>query len=211
MCVHHGRCVVQVTPRSTRPPATHIPTCTDRCPLVPVVQRVTPSIPFVPFKRFELRSPEQVSPGNGSEPALVPVVDEFNIIVITLIIKGWRYIDNERYFMDGRTLLDGLVDGGLSEYQADAYLTLLERGTSPAVDVAKNCSIPVPRIYDILNELEQMGYVETLDRDKLHARACDPLSSSSRTSTTRAHASPTSPRRSRTAGSSLPSVNTRST
>lgn len=77
--------------------------------------------------------------------------------------------------MDRRTLLDGLVDGGLSEYQADAYLTLLERGTSPAVDVAKNCSIPVPRIYDILNELEQMGYVETLDRDKLHARACDPV------------------------------------
>jgi len=51
----------------------------------------------------------------------------------------------------------------------------VERGTSPAVDVAKNCSIPVPRIYDILNELEQMGYVETLDRDKLHARACDPV------------------------------------
>lgn len=77
--------------------------------------------------------------------------------------------------MDKRTLRDGLVDAGLSEYQADAYLTLLERGTSPAVDVAKNCSIPVPRIYDILNELEQMGYVETLDREKLHARACDPV------------------------------------
>lgn len=77
--------------------------------------------------------------------------------------------------MDRGTLRDGLVDAGLSEYQADAYLTLLERGTSPAVDVAKNCSIPVPRIYDILNELEQMGYVETLDREKLHARARDPV------------------------------------
>lgn len=77
--------------------------------------------------------------------------------------------------MNRGTLGAGLEDAGLSSYQADAYLTLLDRGTLPAVDVAKNCSIPVPRIYDILNELEQMGYVETLDRETLHVRACDPV------------------------------------
>lgn len=77
--------------------------------------------------------------------------------------------------MDRAGIKEGLEDAGLSEYQAQAYLTLLERGTSAAVDVAKNSSIPVPRIYDVLNELEQMGYVETLDRDTLHARACDPV------------------------------------
>ncbi|WEL18328.1 Sugar-specific transcriptional regulator TrmB [Halorhabdus sp. SVX81] len=76
--------------------------------------------------------------------------------------------------MDRDTLLSGLSDAGLSTYQADAYVTLLEQGVSPAVDIARHCSIPAPRIYDVLKELEQMGYVETLDRETLHARACDP-------------------------------------
>jgi len=77
--------------------------------------------------------------------------------------------------MNKNELVAGLEDAGLSSYQAEAYLTLLDRGVSPAVDVARNCSIPVPRIYDVLTELERMGYVETLDRETLHARACDPV------------------------------------
>ncbi|ACV12552.1 transcriptional regulator, TrmB [Halorhabdus utahensis DSM 12940] len=77
--------------------------------------------------------------------------------------------------MDRDTLVAGLSDAGLSTYQADAYVTLLEQGVSPAVDVARHCSIPGPRIYDVLKELEQQGYVETLDRETLHARACDPV------------------------------------
>ncbi|WP_123537787.1 TrmB family transcriptional regulator [Halosimplex salinum] len=76
--------------------------------------------------------------------------------------------------MEEDELLGGLEDAGLTTYQSEAYLTLLDMGVSPAVDVARNCSIPVPRIYDVLNELEQMGYVETLDRETLHARAREP-------------------------------------
>ncbi|WP_436908887.1 TrmB family transcriptional regulator [Halosimplex marinum] len=76
--------------------------------------------------------------------------------------------------MDRDEILGGLEDAGLTAYQADAYLTLLDMGVSPAVDVARNCSVPVPRIYDVLTELEQMGYVETLDRETLHARAREP-------------------------------------
>ncbi|WP_415380356.1 TrmB family transcriptional regulator [Halosimplex sp. TS25] len=76
--------------------------------------------------------------------------------------------------MEREDLLGGLEDAGLTSYQAEAYLTLLDMGVSPAVDVARNCSIPVPRIYDVLNELEQMGYAETLDRETLHARAREP-------------------------------------
>lgn len=76
--------------------------------------------------------------------------------------------------MDAGEIESGLVDAGLSEYEAEAYLTLLDRGTAPAVDVAKHSSIPVTRIYDILNDLEAAGYVETLEMDTLHARACDP-------------------------------------
>ncbi|WP_436929464.1 TrmB family transcriptional regulator [Halosimplex halobium] len=76
--------------------------------------------------------------------------------------------------MERDEILGGLEDAGLTSYQADAYLTLLDMGVSPAVDVARNCSVPVPRIYDVLTELEQMGYVETLDRETLHARAREP-------------------------------------
>lgn len=76
---------------------------------------------------------------------------------------------------DRDTVLSGLTDAGLSEYQAEAYLTLLEQGTTKAVDVAHRSSIPVPRIYDVVNELEQMGYVETLDRETLHVRAHEPV------------------------------------
>lgn len=77
--------------------------------------------------------------------------------------------------MDREEVLEGLRDAGLTEYQADAYLTVLEEGTSQAVDVARRCSVPGPRIYDVLKELEQRGYVETVDRDTLHVRACDPV------------------------------------
>ncbi|QLH81619.1 TrmB family transcriptional regulator [Halosimplex pelagicum] len=76
--------------------------------------------------------------------------------------------------MERDEILGGLEDAGLTSYQADAYLTLLDMGVSPAVDVARNCSVPVPRIYDVLTELEQMGYAETLDRETLHARAREP-------------------------------------
>lgn len=76
---------------------------------------------------------------------------------------------------DRDTVLSGLMDAGLSEYQAEAYLTLLEQGTTKAVDVAHRSSIPVPRIYDVVNELEQKGYVETLDRETLHVRAHEPV------------------------------------
>jgi len=77
--------------------------------------------------------------------------------------------------MDRDVVLDGLQDAGLTAYQAEAYLTLLERGTSKAVDVARRSSIPVPRIYDVVKELEQMGYVETMDRETLHVRATEPV------------------------------------
>lgn len=77
--------------------------------------------------------------------------------------------------MERDAVLAGLEDAGLTEYQAEAYLTLLEQGTSKAVDVARRCSIPVPRIYDVVKELEQMGYVETLDRETLHVRAHEPV------------------------------------
>ena len=77
--------------------------------------------------------------------------------------------------MDREPLRDALEDAGLTAYQADAYITLLERGMMPAVEVAKNCSVPVSQIYDVLRALERMEYVETFDQDTLHARPKEPI------------------------------------
>ncbi len=76
--------------------------------------------------------------------------------------------------MDGEKLIATLEDAGLSPYQADAFVTLLELGSASATDVAKASSVPDPRIYDVLRDLEEKGYVETYEQDSLHARAHDP-------------------------------------
>jgi len=76
---------------------------------------------------------------------------------------------------DPDRIVTGLEDAGLSEYEASAYLSVLEQGTAKAVDVARRCSIPAPRIYDVLEDLEERGYVETLDRETLHVRANEPV------------------------------------
>ncbi|NKE34837.1 TrmB family transcriptional regulator [Natronococcus sp. JC468] len=67
-----------------------------------------------------------------------------------------------------------LEEAGLSPYQADAFVTLLERGSASATDVAQASSVPDPRIYDVLRGLEERGYVETYEQGSLQARARDP-------------------------------------
>lgn len=75
--------------------------------------------------------------------------------------------------MNGDTLADTLEDAGLSPHQADAFVTLLERGSASATDIAKASSVPDARIYDVLRDLEEDGYIETYEQDSLHARAND--------------------------------------
>jgi len=71
-------------------------------------------------------------------------------------------------------LIDVLEDAGLSPYQAEAYVTLLELGNASATDIADACDVPDPRIYDVLRDLESKGYIETYQQDSLTARAHDP-------------------------------------
>lgn len=71
-------------------------------------------------------------------------------------------------------LRDILQRTRLSQYQADAYVTLVELGTASAVEIANACDVPQARIYDVLRDLEGMGYVETYERGSLHARAHEP-------------------------------------
>lgn len=70
-------------------------------------------------------------------------------------------------------LTETLEQAGLSPYQADAYVTVLELGSAPVARVADACSVPDPRIYDVLRDLEGKGYIEIYDQDSLHARATD--------------------------------------
>lgn len=72
--------------------------------------------------------------------------------------------------MDRERVGQALKYAGLTEYQADAYLTLLELGTAPAVEIARKCSVPSSQIYDVLRDLEKRGYIETMDQEKLYAQ-----------------------------------------
>ncbi|ELY53515.1 transcriptional regulator TrmB [Natronococcus amylolyticus DSM 10524] len=76
--------------------------------------------------------------------------------------------------MNPDELVATLEEAGLSPYQADAFVTLLERGSASATDVAQASSVPDPRIYDVLRGLEERGYVETYEQESLQARARDP-------------------------------------
>ena len=76
--------------------------------------------------------------------------------------------------MDDDELTAILEDAGLSPYQAEAYVTLLEMGTAAATDIADRCNVPDPRIYDVLRDLETKGYIETFQQDSLSARAHNP-------------------------------------
>jgi len=76
--------------------------------------------------------------------------------------------------MDTDTLTSVLQDAGLSPYQADAYVTLLEVGSASASEVAEASGVPGPRIYDVLRTLEEKGYIETYEQGTLRARAHDP-------------------------------------
>ncbi|TYT61500.1 TrmB family transcriptional regulator [Natrialba swarupiae] len=76
--------------------------------------------------------------------------------------------------MDRSRLRTALEEGGLTSYQTDAYLTLLDRGMASVTEVANNSSIPSSQIYDVLRALEDKGYIETLEQDTLHARPVDP-------------------------------------
>lgn len=76
--------------------------------------------------------------------------------------------------MERDFLIEILEDAGLSPYKADAYVTTLERGSGTVSDIAEASEVPDPRIYDVLRDLEERGYVETYEQDSLNVRAHSP-------------------------------------
>ncbi|HEY7107935.1 MAG TPA: helix-turn-helix domain-containing protein [Nitrososphaeraceae archaeon] len=54
-----------------------------------------------------------------------------------------------------------LEDLGLTGYEIKAYICLLEFGPVTASELSKKCGVPYSKIYDVLNSLEQKGWIET--------------------------------------------------
>lgn len=49
---------------------------------------------------------------------------------------------------------------GLTEYEAEVYLTLLNLGSASASDISKKCKVPVSKIYEVIRLLSNRGLVE---------------------------------------------------
>jgi len=76
--------------------------------------------------------------------------------------------------METEQLYEALTRAGLTEYQAEVYLAVLDLGEGPVVDVAERTDVPASQVYEVVRSLEDEGFVETIDRDRLHARAVEP-------------------------------------
>lgn len=76
--------------------------------------------------------------------------------------------------MDTEELLETLQAADFSFYQANAYVALLELGTASATEVADASEVPDARIYDVLRDLDDLGYVELYEQETFQARATDP-------------------------------------
>ncbi|POG54257.1 TrmB family transcriptional regulator [Haloferax marisrubri] len=76
--------------------------------------------------------------------------------------------------MDTIELRETLEKTGLTQYEADAYITIVELGSAPATEISNACDVPQARIYDVLRNLERKGHIETYEEGSLHARAHDP-------------------------------------
>lgn len=53
-----------------------------------------------------------------------------------------------------------LRDLGLTKYEASAYATLLKQGITGAQELSRKSNIPVGKIYEVLSNLNNMGFVE---------------------------------------------------
>lgn len=71
-------------------------------------------------------------------------------------------------------LTRALEQNGLSSYQAELYVTVLSLRDASVSQLVDACSVPQPRAYDVLRDLDQQGFVETYEQDTLRARAIEP-------------------------------------
>jgi len=63
--------------------------------------------------------------------------------------------------MDTNQIKNMLRSFGLTQYEVKAYITLLRLGTSTAEKLSEIGNIPLPRVYDTMEELQRKGFVLT--------------------------------------------------
>jgi len=95
-----------------------------------------------------------------------------NIIVVGHII----FISIHGVYLMEKSLLNELIDLGLSSYEARAYITLLRLGEATAPSVAEISKIPLTRIYDVLSSLEDKGLVVIVHQRPKYYKPIDPRS-----------------------------------
>ena len=50
---------------------------------------------------------------------------------------------------------------GLGSYEIKVYICLLENGSMTASEISKKSSVPYSKIYEVLNSLEDRGWIES--------------------------------------------------
>ena len=50
---------------------------------------------------------------------------------------------------------------GLTGYEIRVYLSLLDTGSMTAADISKKSGVPYSKIYEVLNSLEEKGWLES--------------------------------------------------
>ncbi|MFW5950269.1 MAG: TrmB family transcriptional regulator, partial [archaeon] len=70
---------------------------------------------------------------------------------------------------DDSRLIETLEKVGLSPYQSKAYVTVLKLGSATATTIAEKSGVPESRIYDVLRDLEDEGFIEVYEQDSLRA------------------------------------------
>lgn len=65
--------------------------------------------------------------------------------------------------MDG-TLIEELREIGMTKYQSHAYVAAVSLGTSRPKELSEAADVPQARIYDIIDDLDEMGLIEKQSR-----------------------------------------------
>jgi len=66
--------------------------------------------------------------------------------------------------MDESELEDKLADLGLTSYEASAYVSAVSLGAASPNELAEQSGVPRGRIYDVVDDLREMGLVEVRER-----------------------------------------------
>src|ERR1700712_93109 len=75
---------------------------------------------------------------------------------------------------DPHANVNGLVRLGMTRYEAKAYLTLIQRESYAASELATEAGIPRQRIYDVLNSLVSRGLARDWPGPVTRYAATDP-------------------------------------